>query len=784
MQSDQLSTRTTLHSDTLFLRQRGTVSPLKMQQPVQAQAQEEEGDSSWLQNGLVCLNDCVSLPKVSFSPIHLPTVSVPRDSRSSPLKRFGTSSSSLEDLLSYKTPLSPQPPQLAFDVLTSSHTVGTNTSSFKRYPSETVSLSFQRSFDNGMTAGCITDKETTTEDAMLRRKTESSCMRSCMPLSSAATISRVAVGTPSRSRPSFSSSFGDGGIQLPLLLPTSDAAAAAPTTTAAGGPRSLSLTRSMQWPKRLVVDVAHTMLNGHRNSQEDAVCIHERVNFPSDCVAREGLQSYYSSTYSLYGVFDGHNGDRLSNLASLYYLEHVNEALHRAPPTLSLCEVATTTTRVSRTAVGGDTDAHPKMASPGSDIPPQRFLSNALVQSLVHLDRTLYDTTPPNQRGRSGTTAGIAAFYHGTPKSPDGPVPCYLSLANLGDSRAVLARVSDGCVLVSTHDHRVSTYPSEKARVERCGGSIEWDRVDGALEVTRSLGDFVYKLPPEQWLAQPGFCGTRIFRQDGKTPPLVDATTPLHQGNAASCSRNSGSRGGTFGSVSEDSPQFSLGSFARSLQTTSLQLKDGDVGQDCVETGHFLINNVVSNVADVYEVELKGDEFLVLASDGVWDCMDTEGVVEFVRTRLLKSGLLCESNFSQPQLLLPTAAGCPTAISSSSRFLEFPRTVEHTPPPSCFGSASEVTESKSPLLPARVFSDAGVRSKQDDDAPSSYSTPPPQCAISRWGEKDGFCGTSRSCVGPRRVLQAVANSLADHVVHRLHSADNVTLFLMLFRREE
>ncbi|ESL06094.1 hypothetical protein TRSC58_06237 [Trypanosoma rangeli SC58] len=617
---------------------------------------------------------------------------------------------------------------------------------------------------------------------MLRRKAESSCMRSRMPLSSATMISRVAVGTPWR-QPSFLGVIGDSCIQLPLLLSTSNAAADA-TTTAASGSHSLGLIRSMKWPNRLVVDVAHTMLNGHRNSQEDAVCIHERVNFPLDCIAREGLQSCYSSTYSLYGVFDGHNGDRLSNLASLYYLEHVNEALRRAPPTLTFCEVAAATTKVSRTAAGGDTDVHPKMASPGIDIPPQRFLSNALVQSLVHLDRTLYETTPPNQRGRSGTTAGIAAFYHGTPKSPDGHVPCYLSLANLGDSRAVLARVSDGCVLVSTHDHRVSTYPSEKARVERCGGCIEWDRVDGALEVTRSLGDFVYKLPPEEWLAQLGFYGTRISQQDGKTPPLVDATTSLHQGNAAACSCNSSSRGRAFGSVSEEAPQFPLGAFDRSVQTTSLQLKDVDLRQDCVETGHFLLDNVVSNVADAYEVELTGDEFLVLASDGVWDCMDTEGVVEFVRTRLLKSGLPCEGNFPPPQLHLPATAGCPTALSSSSSFSEFPRTVEHTPPPPRFSSASQVADSKSPFLLTRVFSDAGVRSERDDDTPASYSTPPPQCAISRWGEKDSFCGVSCNCVAPRRVLQAVANSLADHVVHRLHSADNVTLFLMLFHREE
>ncbi|RNF26756.1 putative protein phosphatase [Trypanosoma conorhini] len=769
----------------MSLRKQGRIPQLQMQRPEQAQ-EEGEGKPAWLQRGLLRLDRRVSLPDVLFTPLSSPRQSVPREYAASRLKRVGASNSSFdEDLLSYTTPLSPQPPQLAFDVLTSSHTHGTNTSPCTRRSSEAFSVSFQRSLDNGVKAGCGTDKEPATEDTVLRRPLESSCVRSRVPLPSAGVTPRVFVDTPSYCQTSISGSLGESGIQPPFLLATSTpncTPLAASVAAAAGGPSPLNVLRTARCPQRVVVDVAHTTLNGHRNSQEDAVCIHERVAFPSDCVAREGLHASCSSTYSLYGVFDGHNGGRLSNVASLYYLEHVDEALRRAPPSLTACEVTATTTRVRPVPAGGGVDAHANASAPRSATPPQRFLSNALVQSLVHLDRTLYETTPPGRRDRSGTTAGIAALYHGAPTSPDGHVPCYLSLANLGDSRAVLARLSDGRVLVSTCDHRVSSYPSEKVRVERCGGCIEWDRVDGALEVTRSLGDFAYKLPPEKWLAQPGVCATAVAQQDSKTP-LLDATAPPAQGNTAACRRNNNTRNRSMRCVPGEVPPFSFDSFDGSLRASPLPLNDDSAAQDLVEAVPCLVDNVVSNVADVYEAELTADNFLVLASDGLWDRMGTEGVVEFVRTRLLQSGLFSGGNVPQPQPPLSASGRSSARSSPSSLVSELPRTVAHTPPPTCFGG-SQSAEPKSPLLSAQLFSDAGVRSEHDDDPPSSYSTPPPQCAISRWEQKESFVGSPCSCGAPRRVLQAVANSLADHVLHHLHSADNVTLLLMLFHHGE
>lgn len=65
--------------------------------------------------------------------------------------------------------------------------------------------------------------------------------------------------------------------------------------------------------------------------------------------------------------------------------------------------------------------------------------------------------------------------------------------ANAGDSRTVLARSSgpQQCFPLSD-DHKPDNAP-EKARIEAAGGFVEENRVNGSLNLSRSLGDFEYK---------------------------------------------------------------------------------------------------------------------------------------------------------------------------------------------------------------------------------------------------------------------------------------------------
>jgi len=62
--------------------------------------------------------------------------------------------------------------------------------------------------------------------------------------------------------------------------------------------------------------------------------------------------------------------------------------------------------------------------------------------------------------------------------------------ANVGDTRAVLGQLS-GCKRVS-YDHKASD-ASEIARVQKDGGNVFFDRVEGSLAVSRAFGDYILK---------------------------------------------------------------------------------------------------------------------------------------------------------------------------------------------------------------------------------------------------------------------------------------------------
>ncbi|XP_017789773.1 PREDICTED: protein phosphatase 1B-like [Habropoda laboriosa] len=80
---------------------------------------------------------------------------------------------------------------------------------------------------------------------------------------------------------------------------------------------------------------------------------------------------------------------------------------------------------------------------------------------------------------KSGSTA-VCAFIS----------PRNIYIANCGDSRAVLCQAGDP--VFSTRDHK-PVLPAEKERIQNAGGSVMIQRVNGALAVSRALGDYEYK---------------------------------------------------------------------------------------------------------------------------------------------------------------------------------------------------------------------------------------------------------------------------------------------------
>ncbi|KAH9184665.1 hypothetical protein AeNC1_013357 [Aphanomyces euteiches] len=90
---------------------------------------------------------------------------------------------------------------------------------------------------------------------------------------------------------------------------------------------------------------------------------------------------------------------------------------------------------------------------------------------------------------QSGCTA-IAAFINDR----------HVIVANTGDSRGVLATAGNTVIPMSM-DHKPNN-PTERSRIEKAGGVVRNNRVNGDLAVSRALGDFYFKersdLSPEE----------------------------------------------------------------------------------------------------------------------------------------------------------------------------------------------------------------------------------------------------------------------------------------------
>eukprot|EP01016_Furgasonia_blochmanni_P042371 TRINITY_DN5618_c0_g1_i4.p1 TRINITY_DN5618_c0_g1~~TRINITY_DN5618_c0_g1_i4.p1 ORF type:complete len:251 (-),score=34.70 TRINITY_DN5618_c0_g1_i4:35-787(-) len=93
-----------------------------------------------------------------------------------------------------------------------------------------------------------------------------------------------------------------------------------------------------------------------------------------------------------------------------------------------------------------------------------------------------------------GSTACVALVVREFPKNTMSPSQmseeknCKIFLANVGDTRAILISEGDMCRRL-TKDHKASD-PEEQARIQKAGGNIFRNRVEGSLAITRAFGDF------------------------------------------------------------------------------------------------------------------------------------------------------------------------------------------------------------------------------------------------------------------------------------------------------
>lgn len=64
--------------------------------------------------------------------------------------------------------------------------------------------------------------------------------------------------------------------------------------------------------------------------------------------------------------------------------------------------------------------------------------------------------------------------------------------ANAGDSRSIIARSGQNLMADLSFDHKPDN-EDEKKRIMAAGGFVEENRVNGSLNLSRSMGDFEYK---------------------------------------------------------------------------------------------------------------------------------------------------------------------------------------------------------------------------------------------------------------------------------------------------
>lgn len=162
--------------------------------------------------------------------------------------------------------------------------------------------------------------------------------------------------------------------------------------------------------------------------------------------------------WSFFGVFDGHAGTSVSKLCTEHLLACILKEWSSSEP------------------------------------PSPEEIKDVLKKGFLSLDKKLLeDAKIAKGTDKSGSTAVVVLVS-----------PTHIIWANCGDSRGLMCR--GGKMFFATDDHK-PVNADEKQRIEKAGGTVMMQRVNGTLAVSRALGDFEYKkiaeFPPEQQLVSP-----------------------------------------------------------------------------------------------------------------------------------------------------------------------------------------------------------------------------------------------------------------------------------------
>jgi serine/threonine protein phosphatase PrpC len=194
-----------------------------------------------------------------------------------------------------------------------------------------------------------------------------------------------------------------------------------------------------------------TSMQGWRKSQEDAH------------IAATDLPD----NISVFGVFDGHGGKEVSLYVKKHFVDELRklDSFKNGNYEAALCEIFKRMDDLLLTKEGEQ---------------ELKKIREAYGGDSMH-GFGLTDPSAPVSKF-TGCTATVVLITKDS-----------IYCANAGDSRTVLARsAKQNGVEPLSEDHKPDNLP-EKTRIEAAGGFVEENRVNGSLNLSRSLGDFEYK---------------------------------------------------------------------------------------------------------------------------------------------------------------------------------------------------------------------------------------------------------------------------------------------------
>jgi serine/threonine protein phosphatase PrpC len=315
---------------------------------------------------------------------------------------------------------------------------------------------------------------------------------------------------------------------------------------------------------------------GPRPTQEDRHFMVGSLSSDGESLPRVGAREV-----AFFGVYDGHNGD--------YVSESLQQRFHAVLRNVLL----STYPRKSRMSLKLKGLVSQKARAEEQERikykNTQYWLSQGIYDACSLIDRDLLVEDFKRQKAglQTGTVASevfggaVAVMLAITRDARDPAQPVIAIVAHVGDCRAVLS--NDGLAEQLTFDHKPAV-PAEKKRIEAAGGWVHNNRVNGLLAVARSFGDINYKAIDED-----------TFNEECEQAEDESRAKTFERKPSCRC----------------------IGTYVNSEWMCSQQVIS------LPETKEFVVEPT--------------HEFVILASDGVWDVFSNQEAVNLARYLIRES---------------------------------------------------------------------------------------------------------------------------------------------------